>query len=207
MLTIGITGSIGVGKTTLAHMIRDMGIPVYSADEAVSGLLAPEGAAVKKVVEFFPSTLIRDKNGAAHIDKEELAKIIFFDREKKQKLEEYIHPMVRSDANMFIENMKEHSHNIVTLEIPLLFEAGWDKHVDVTVCVSCSLENQKKRVLTRPGMTSEKFDAIVSGQLTDKEKQERADYIILNDGDLEETRQNLENVIGRIMERSTGQDN
>jgi len=198
MITIGVTGSIGVGKSTVANMIRDLGIPVHDADAAVAKFLSAEGDAVKMVAEEFPTTLKKDASGKEFIDKHELGKIVFNNKEKKQILENILHPMVITDSNLFIKEMEKLGHSITAFEIPLLFETNRDKDLDVTICVSCSPENQKMRILQRPRMTEEKFNSIIKEQMPDAEKRNRADYVILNDGDVLETKKNLEETIENI---------
>ncbi len=198
MLVIGVTGSIGMGKTTIANMLRDMGVPVHDADISVAKFLRPGGIAVRTVGEMFPEALVHDEIGAAYIDKTALGKIVFNDRVKKKKLEDYLHPLVKTDTDVFIKKMSERGHKIVAMEVPLLFETGRDKDVNLTICVSCSPEKQKQRTLERTGMTSEKFDAIVAGQMLDAEKRQKADYVLLNDGDFEEARQKLLDIYRHI---------
>jgi len=195
MIIIGVTGSIGSGKSTVINMLKDMGIPVHYADRVVADLLCAKGIAVRQLGKMFPEAMEVDDEGYAYINRDELGKIVFRDREKKQQLEKFLHPLVKANSDEFTEAMKLCGHKMVALEIPLLFETGRDKEVDFTVCVVCSHDHRKERTLVRSGMTSEKFDAIVSGQMKDKEKQELANYVILNDGELDETRAHLEKVI------------
>jgi dephospho-CoA kinase len=201
MIVIGVTGSIGTGKSTIISMLKDMGVPVHDADHAVATMLAPRGIAVKTVGKTFPEAFDVDAEGYAFINKEELGKIVFHDRDKKEQLENILHPLVKIDSDNFVNEMKVCGHNIVALEIPLLFETGREEDMDFTICVSCSPEQQKNRVMQRKGMTSEKFDAIVAGQMTDREKTERADFVIMNDGNREDTREQLANIIERIKSR------
>lgn len=199
MIVVGITGSIGMGKTTVSNMLREMSIPVHDSDAAVHRLLGPDGAAVPAIARLFPTTLALDEDRRGYIDRQILGRIVFEDRNKKRQLEEILHPMVRAESDRFKEEMAKRAHKVIALDIPLLFETEGEKRVDVTVCVSATKENQRERVLARPGMTSEKFDRIVAGQLPDAEKRRRADYIIETDSDLEETRQQVRNVIDKIM--------
>jgi dephospho-CoA kinase len=198
MIVIGITGSIGMGKTTAANMLREMGIPVHDSDASVHKLLGPDGVAVPVVGKKFPEALQKDAAGREFIDRQALGRIVFADRQKKRELEEILHPMVRAESDGFKEEMKKKAHKIVALDIPLLFETCGEKRVDVTICVSAPTDVQRERVLARPGMTSEKFDRIVAGQLPDAEKRKRADYIIETDKGFEDMRVQLQKVVDRI---------
>lgn len=198
MIVIGITGSIGMGKTTVSNMLREMNIPVHDSDAAVHRLLAGAGAAVVPVGTAFPEAMKNDETGVAYIDRQVLGRIVFADRNKKRELEDILHPLVRAESDRFKEEMKKRGHSIVGLDIPLLFETGGEDRVDVTICVTASPEVQRDRVLARSGMTSEKFDRIVAGQLPDMEKRKRADYVIESDKSLDETRQQLTRIVRTI---------
>lgn len=199
MITVGITGSIGMGKTTVANMLREMNIPVHDSDAAVHHLLGPGGAAVAAVGRMFPETLQTNDQRQVFVDRQILGRIVFADRSKKRELEDVLHPMVREESDKFKEEMRKRAHKLVALDIPLLFETGGESRVDVTICVSAPSETQRDRVMARPGMTAEKFDRIVAGQLPDAEKRARADYIIETGKGMEETRQQLNKVIDIIL--------
>jgi dephospho-CoA kinase len=198
MIVLGITGSIGMGKTTVANMLSGMGIPIHDADAAVHHLLAAKGKAVEPVAKKFPEALKIDTAGRPYIDRHILGRIVFSDREKKRMLEDILHPMVRAESDAFKEKMKEEGYEIVALDIPLLFETGGEKRVDITICVSATPEHQRERVLARPGMTSEKFDKIVAGQLPDSEKRKRADYVICTDEGIEDTKRQIREVVEQV---------
>jgi dephospho-CoA kinase len=195
---IGITGSIGMGKSTASDMLREMGIPVHDADAAVHKLLGPGGKAVPVVGKAFPEALKTDKSGNQYIDRQVLGRIVFGDRAKKRKLEEILHPLVRAESDAFVAEQIKKAHTVVALDIPLLFETGGEKRVNVTICVSAPPDVQRKRVLGRPGMTSEKFERIVAGQLPDAEKRKRADYIVETDKGLDDMKQQLQRIISQI---------
>jgi dephospho-CoA kinase len=198
MIVIGITGSIGMGKTTAANMLREMDIPVHDSDAAVHRLLAADGGAVQAVGQKFPAALKTDSIGRPYIDRHALGRSVFADRNKKKELESILHPMVKAESDRFKEEMQKRGHRIVALDIPLLFETGSEKRVDVTLCVTAPPEVQKERVLARNGMTSEKFDRIVAGQLPDAEKRKRADYVVESDKGFEAMRQQLTQVINSL---------
>jgi dephospho-CoA kinase len=199
MIVIGITGSIGMGKSTAAGMLREMGIPVYDADAAVHALLAPGGGGVSAVGDKFPEALKKNAAGEFYIDRAALGRLIFSDRPKKKELEGILHPLVWAQSDRFIADMKKQGHRAVALDVPLLFETGEARRVDVVLCISAAQELQQQRVLARPGMTLEKFNSVVAGQLPDAEKRQRADYVIETDKGIEDTRQQLKRVIGRIL--------
>lgn len=199
MIVIGITGSIGMGKTTVAGMLRDLGIPVHDSDECVHRLLAADGGAVGVVGKKFPEALKTDAAGRPFIDRQVLGRIIFADRSKKKELEDILHPMVRAESDKFKAEMRQKAQRAVALDIPLLFETGGEKRVDVTICVSAPRDVQRERVLARPGMTSEKFDRIVAGQLPDAEKRKRAHYVVETGVGLEDTRLQLQKIIDKIL--------
>lgn len=198
MIVIGLTGSVGMGKTTVAHMFREAGVPVHDSDAAVHALLGPDGEAVKAVSALFPGVLTTDEVGHPCIDRAALGRVVFADRGKKQQLEDILHPMVRARADAFIADMKRRGHDSCVLDVPLLFETGRDKDVDVTVVVSAPLEAQRARVMARHGMTAERFDAIVAGQMPDPEKRKRAKFIIENGGDLSDTRAQVLSVLNKL---------
>lgn len=199
MITVGITGSIGMGKTTIANMLREVNIPVHDSDAAVHHLLGPDGAAVPVVGKAFPEALQSNEQRQVYIDRQILGRIVFADRNKKRDLEDILHPLVQFESDKFKEEMKKRAHKIVALDIPLLFETGGEERVDVTICVSAPPETQRDRVMARPGMTAEKFDRIVAGQLPDAEKRARADYVIETGKGIEETRQQLVRIIDIIL--------
>ncbi len=198
MITIGITGSIGMGKTTAANMLRELGIPVHDSDASVHKLLGPDGAAVPLVAKQFPEVVQKDAAGRDYVDRQALGRIVFGDRKKKRALEEILHPMVRAESDAFKEEMRKKAHRMIALDIPLLFETGGEKRVDVTICVSAPTDVQRERVLARPGMTSEKFDRIVAGQLPDAEKRKRADYVVETDKGFDDMRKQLQKIIDTI---------
>lgn len=195
MIIIGLTGSIGMGKSTVANMLREAGIPVHDADAAVGFLLGPGGGAVQAVGAAFPDSLKQSAAGESYIDRQALGRVVFADRDKKRVLEGILHPLVRAESDTFVIEMKKRAHKFAVLDIPLLFETGGEGRVDVTICVSAPADVQRARVLARPGMTAEKFAHIVAGQMPDAEKRKRAHHIIENGGDLEETRRQMQKIV------------
>ncbi|MDA0339515.1 MAG: dephospho-CoA kinase [Proteobacteria bacterium] len=174
MILIGLTGSIGMGKSETAKMFAREGVPVYDADAAVHKLMAPGGAAVAKVEAAFPGVT----NDDGSINRPELGKRVFGKPDELKKLERIIHPLVGKAQRQFLEQAQRRNEPIAVLDIPLLFETGGNKYVDVAVTVSAPAFLQRKRVLARPGMTQERFEKVLSLQTPDAEKRRRADFIV-----------------------------
>ena len=188
MIVLGLTGSIGTGKSTTAAMFRDLGVPVHDADAAVHDLYRSE--AVAPVAERFPEAL---KDGA--IDRKVLSAILAEAPERFRELEAIIHPLVRARENAFLDAERRNGASLVLLDIPLLFETGGEARVDKVVVVTCDAQTQRSRVLARPGMTEEKFKLILSRQTPDKEKRRRADFLIDTGGGLEAARKQVEEIV------------
>jgi dephospho-CoA kinase len=171
MIVIGLTGSIGMGKSTTAAMFAQRGIPVLDADAVVHRLYA--GDAVAPVEAAFPGTVVEGK-----VDRDRLSRAVLGDPQALARLEAIVHPLVRREQEQFLKGAREDGAAHVLLDIPLLFEGGGDKRVDKIVVVSCDEEMQRQRVLARPGMTEEKFTAIRARQVPDERKRAMADYIV-----------------------------
>ncbi len=184
MIVIGLTGSIGMGKSTAAAMLETLKIPVHSADDAVHELLAPGGGAALAVGAAFPYFEFpkiygrKTKSGARAIKRKEFGEIIFKNDKLRKKLENILHPLVQDKQNKFIRSGKNKGLDIIALDIPLLFEAGREEAVDYIIVVTAPYEIQRTRVLARPGMDEDKFQAILKRQMPDGEKCARADYVI-----------------------------
>lgn len=199
MIVLGVTGSIGMGKSTVSNMLKEMGIPVHDADAAVHKLLAAGGRGVAPVAALFPDALVQDENGADMIDRAALGKIVFSDPDKKKQLESILHPMVRDDSAAFKDEMEKEGHKIIVFDIPLLYETGGEKRVDAVLCVTAAADVQKARVMARPGMTEERFNHVLSQQLPDAEKRKRADYVVTTDIDFDNTRAQLKTVVEKLL--------
>ena len=187
-LIIGLTGSIGMGKSTVAAMFADEGIAMFDADAAVHILQGPGGALVDEIERAFPGT-----TGAHGVDRKALGAAVLGDRDKVAKLESIIHPAVGAMRAAFL---KDHADDeMILFDIPLLFEKGGDKSVDVTIVVSAPAHMQRERVLARPGMTPERFEQILALQMNDVDKRARADHVIDSGQNLQETRQQVRELV------------
>lgn len=183
---IGLTGSIGMGKSTASRLFREAGIPVWDADAAVHALYAPGGAAIEPVRVLRPESV-----GPDGVDRNALNDWIASDPKALARLEAVVHPLVAADRAAFIERADS---DIVVLDIPLLFEIGADSSVDTVVVVSAPAEIQRSRVLARPGMTEERFARILAKQLPDAEKRARADVVVPS-VTIDETRAHIDRLI------------
>ncbi len=193
MVIVGLTGSIGMGKSETAKMFRALGIPVYDADAAVHKLYAPGGPAVDPLEAAFPG--VTGENG---VDREKLAKRVLGDAEALKKLERIVHPLVGIAQLEFLQQAAAANTAVVVIDVPLLYETGGEKRVDCVVVVSAPYELQRQRVLERPGQSEEKFQAILSKQVSDAEKRRRADFIIESDKGLEAALQQVKHIIPRL---------
>lgn len=191
MIVIGLTGSIGMGKTTAAKMFAEMGVPIYSADDAVHRLYA--GRAAPLIEKAFPGTVT---NGV--VDRQKLSAQVLGNAQALKQLEAIVHPLVRQEEAAFMDKAIKEKADIVLLDIPLLFETGAEHRVDKIVVVSAREEIQRQRVLARPEMTIEKLESILARQMPDAQKREKADYIIDTSGSFEATRQQIENILKNL---------
>ena len=194
MLIIGLTGSIGMGKSTIAERFRSLGIPVCDADALVHQLY--EGEAVAPIEAAFPGTVVDGK-----VDRVKLGKAVLGNPHGLQRLESIVHPLVHAAERDFLRSAFEAGAPMAVLEIPLLFETGGHARVDVTVVVSAPAALHKERVLQRPGMTEEKLAAILSRQLEDAEKRRRADFVVDTSGTLDASRAQVDTIIAALRGR------
>jgi dephospho-CoA kinase len=188
---LGLTGSIGMGKSTVAAMFRDLGVPVFDADAAVHELQGPGGKLVPAIEAAFPGT-----TGELGVDRQKLGAAVFGDPDALGRLERIVHPAVGAMRGAFVAEHAERP--LIVFDIPLLYEKGGVGMVDAVVVVSASAEAQRARVLARPGMTEEKFAHILGLQVPDAEKVGRADYVIDTDSTLAETRQAVTNLVRKL---------
>jgi dephospho-CoA kinase len=195
MMIIGLTGSIGMGKSTGAKMLKKRGLPVYNADQAVHAALKKNGAAVGKIAKLFPETL---QKGA--IDKKKLAAIVFADPKALRQIEKILHPLAEKAEKAFLAEARREGKKAVLLEIPLLFETGAEKRCDVTICLTAAAKIQKARVLARPAMTEARFKAIRKRQMSESEKKKRATFIVNTGKNLADTERQLYQIWNKIQE-------
>ena len=188
MIKIALTGSIGMGKSTVAKMFEAAGVPVFDADATVRQMQGPSGALIEKIGELFPGCV-----RAGTLDRECLAQIVLADRSKLALLEQIVHPAVREWREAFIE--RNRGARALIFEIPLLFETGGEKDFDKVIVVSAPAELQRSRVLERQGMTAAKFDSILDRQTPDEEKRRRADFVIDTGKELSTTEDQVRNIL------------
>jgi dephospho-CoA kinase len=188
MIRLGLTGSIGMGKTTVARMFADAGVPVFDADAAVHSLQGPAGRLVAAIEAEFPGT-----TGSEGVNRGALAERVLAEPAALQRLEALVHPAVAEERASFLASHA--GAPLVLLDIPLLYETGGAANVDKIAVVSAPAEVQRARVLARPGMTADKFEKILARQLPDAEKRARADFVIPTGGSLAETRQAVRRIL------------
>ena len=187
-MTLALTGSIGMGKSTVAAMFADAGIPTFDADAAVRRLQGPGGRLVPPIEARFPGTT---RDGA--VDREALSSAVFGDPDELAALEAIVHPAVHHERTRFI--VENGDAPALMFDIPLLFETGGEVAFDKVIVVSAPGEMQRQRVLSRPGMTEEKLDRILARQMPDSQKRERADFIVDTSGSLDETRAQVRSIL------------
>lgn len=196
MIKIGLTGSIGMGKSTTSDMFKALGVPVISADETVHQLYSGEAAPL--IEAAFPGTA---PEGV--VDREALSQHLMAKPEDFKRLEAIIHPLVRAREQKFLDEAAARGETMVLLDIPLLFETRTTGRVDTIVVVSCAAEIQRQRVMARPGMTAEKFEAILGRQTPDAEKRKRADYVIDTGQGLEAARDQVAEIVAKLSNTET----
>jgi dephospho-CoA kinase len=192
-LLIGLTGSIGMGKSETAKLFARLGIPVYDSDAAVHRLYEPGGAAVPEIAKSFPDAVIDGR-----VDRAALSNRLAGDDAAFRKLEAIVHPLVAEDQRRFMEKATADGAEMVVQDIPLLFETGGHARMDAVVVVSAPSGLQRRRVLERPGMTAEKLDQILSRQMPDEEKRAKAHYVIETDKGLDHAFEQVKAVVAAL---------
>lgn len=196
MFILGLTGSVGMGKSVTAKFFAEEGVPVHDADAAVHRLY--EGAAVPLIEAVFPGTTADGK-----VDRTKLGGRVLADPAALKKLEGIVHPLVRKEEEQFLAAAEKSGADIAVLDIPLLFETGAEKRCDAVVVVSAPAELQRERVMARPGMTAEKFAAILAKQMPDAEKRAKADFIVDSSAGFEPARQQVRDILAAIRKMRT----
>ena len=191
MFILGLTGSIGMGKSTAAKFFAEEGVPVHDADAAVHRLY--EGEAVVSIEAAFPGSTA---NG--NVDREKLGRQVVGKPDAIKRLEDIVHPLVRQSEKRFLAEAEQKGAAIAVLDIPLLYETGGEQRCDAVVVVSASSETQRQRVLGRPGMTEEKFAGLLAKQIPDDEKRRRADFVVDSSHGLESAHAQVREILDRV---------
>jgi dephospho-CoA kinase len=199
MKLVALTGSIGMGKSTALAMFKMLGARVWDADAAVHRIYAQGGAAIEPLRVIFPNCITPQGS----VNRDALSKIVLNKTQKLKQLEAVVHPLVGLDRASFLKAAQASGAQIAILDIPLLFETNGQAHVDAVVVVTCEAQCQRVRVLARPGMTVEKFEAILARQTPDAIKRAKADFIITTDISLDETRKQVETIYAALLSRGT----
>jgi dephospho-CoA kinase len=186
-----LTGSVAMGKTTAARFFAEAGVPVHDSDVVVHTLY--EGEAVPAIERAFPGSTANGK-----VDRGKLATMVLNDRAALARLEAIVHPLVSASRDRFLAEQRERGVPVVLFDVPLLFETGVDRGCDAVVVVSAPPEVQRRRAFERPGMTGEKFTALVAKQMPDAEKRRRADFVVDSSGDFEHARAQVRDILRRV---------
>jgi dephospho-CoA kinase len=195
VIVVGLTGSVGMGKTTTARMFADEGVPVFDADAAVHRLY--EGEAAAAIEREFPGTV-----AGGRVDREKLGARVVGDKGALARLEAIVHPLVRKAEEAFLNEAEKAGAPIAVLDIPLLLEGGGGRRVDAVVVVSAPAETQRARVLQRPGMTAEKLDLLLDRQMSDSQKRTHADFVVDTGSGLDAARKQVRNILQALSKRS-----
>jgi dephospho-CoA kinase len=197
MIVLGLTGSIGMGKSTTAKLFAEAGVPVYDADAAVHRLY--EGEAGPAIEAVFPGTT---ENGK--VDRVKLSARVVHDFAAMKKLEEIVHPMLGASRQKFLREAERSGAPVAVIDIPLLFETGGEKRVDAVVVVTTTAELQRERILARPNMTEEKLQAILARQMPDAEKRKRADFVVDTSHGLDPVRARIRDILDQAAKMQLG---
>jgi dephospho-CoA kinase len=192
MLLLGLTGSIGMGKSTTAKLFEEAGVPVYDADATVHKIY--EGEAAPAVEAAFPGSTANGK-----VDRQKLSAMVVNNAEAMKRLETIVHPMLRSHQQKFLSDAEKAGAPIAVLDVPLLFETGGEKRVDAIVVVTTAPEIQRERILARDNMTPDKLDAILARQLPDAEKRKRADFVVDTSHGLDPVRIRIREILDQVV--------
>ena len=197
MIIIGLTGSIGMGKSTTAMLLADEGATVFDADAVVADLYAHGGAAVEPVGEAFPG-VVRE----GQIDRDALSAALRANPSEFKRLEALVHPLVAAARADFFAQSEARGARFAVLDVPLLFETGLDDHVDAVIVVTAPEDVQRQRVMARAGMNGEKLDAILVRQLPDGEKRKRADFVVDTSRGIEDARKQVRNILKQLEDQA-----
>jgi len=192
MLILGLTGSIGMGKSTTAKLFVEAGVPVYDADATVHMIY--EGEAAPAIEAAFPGTTVNGK-----VDRARLSERVMHDPAAIRRLEQIVHPMLRSHHQKFLEEAEKSGTPVAVMDVPLLYETGGETRVDAVVVVTTSPEVQRERILARENMTGEKLDALLARQLPDAEKRKRADFVVDTSHGLDPVRSRIRDILDQVV--------
>jgi dephospho-CoA kinase len=192
MIVLGLTGSIGMGKSTTAKLFAEAGVPVYDADATVHEVY--EGEAVPAIEAAFPGTTANGR-----VDRARLSARVVKDPAAIRQLEQIVHPMLRTYHQRFLDDAEQSGAPVAVVDVPLLFETGGEKRVDAVVVVTTSPENQRARIMTRGTMTSEALDAILARQMPDEEKRKRADFVVDTSHGLDPVRERIRDILAEAV--------
>ena len=203
VFVLGLTGSIGMGKSTVARMFRDLGAIIIDSDDIVHRLMEYGGAAVDEILQLCPEAQIIARDGSVGVDRVVLGKWVVSDEGDVGKLEAILHPLVSARRAQILDLMEtEGEFRLAVLDVPLLFERGIENECDLVIVVSAGAEVQRKRVMGRDGMTEKRFLDILSKQMSDEEKRERADLVLDTSQDYEETEKQVREIYEHIRAES-----
>ena len=197
MIVLGLTGSIGMGKSTTAQLFAEAGVPVYDADAAVHRLYEAEAAPA--IEAAFPGTTTNGK-----VDRNKLSARVVHDTAAMKRLEEIVHPMLGASRLRFLRDAEQSGAPVAVVDIPLLFETGGEKRVDAVVVVTTTPEIQRERILARPNMTEEKLAAILARQMPDAEKRKRAHFVVDTSHGLDPVRARIQDILAEAAKMSPG---
>jgi dephospho-CoA kinase len=192
MRVLGLTGSIGMGKSTTAKLFMEAGVPVYDADATVHMIY--EGEAAPLIEAAFPGTTDNGK-----VDRAKLSAQVVHDAAAMKKLEQIVHPLLGAYHRKFLDDAEKSGAPVAVVDVPLLYETGGEKRVDAVVVVSTNPEQQRERILAREGMTAEKLDAILARQLPDAEKRKRADFVVDTSNGLDPVREQIREILAEAV--------
>jgi dephospho-CoA kinase len=192
MRVLGLTGSIGMGKSTTAKLFIEAGVPVYDADATVH--MVYEGEAAPLIEAAFPGTTANGK-----VDRTKLSPLVVHDAAAMKKLEQIVHPLLGAYHKKFLDDAEKSGVPVAVVDVPLLYETGGEKRVDAVVVVSTNPEQQRARILARDGMTPEKLDAILARQLPDAEKRKRADFVVDTSNGLDPVRERIREILAEAV--------
>jgi dephospho-CoA kinase len=190
MLVLGLTGSIGMGKSTTARLFSEAGVPVYDADATVHEIY--EGEAAPAIEAAFPGTTVNGK-----VDREKLSARVVHDAAAMTRLEQIVHPMLHAYRQRFLDGAERSGADVAVVDVPLLFETGGDKHVDAVVVVTTTPDVQRERILARGNMTGDKLTTILARQLPDAEKRSRADFVVDTSHGIDHVRERIREILAQ----------